>query len=286
MVVAYAIMAAVALLLLIGYLVLVKEKTPWLMLLYICVTVINLGYFFLSVSPNLTWALLSNDFVYLGSVFLPLCMFMTILKLCGFQYQKWLPITLTCLGFFMLAVVCTTGLLPWYYKEVSVVFVDGAAKLRKVYGILHPVYMLYLLGYFAAMIGVIITSRKKRLIASRKHALLLAMVVLGNIAVWLVEKIVPWDFEFLAMSYLFSELMLLGLYWLMQDYAVQLAEAPAPQEDPEKQLTPKEREVLRLLRAGVKRKDIAVQLCLSENTVKTHIRNLYSKMGVSSREEL
>lgn len=288
MVVAYAIMAAVALLLLVGYLVLVREKSLWLLLLYICVSVINLGYLLLSVSRTLPFALISNDIVYLGSVFLSLCMFMTVLKLCGFQYQKWLPITLTVAALAMLAVICTSGLLPWYYKEVSLVFVDGAAKLKKVYGIMHPVYMFYLLGYFAAMIVAIITSRKKRLIASRKHALLLAVVVMGNIAVWLVEKIIPWDFEFLALSYLFSELVLLGLYWMMQDLPVPSVEAPmsAPQVEPEEQLTPKEQEVLQLLRAGIKRKDIAAQLCLSENTVKTHIRNLYRKIGVSSREEL
>jgi two-component system response regulator DevR len=35
-----------------------------------------------------------------------------------------------------------------------------------------------------------------------------------------------------------------------------------------------------------KRKEIADELCLSENTIKTYTRTLYGKVGVSSREEL
>jgi DNA-binding NarL/FixJ family response regulator len=35
-----------------------------------------------------------------------------------------------------------------------------------------------------------------------------------------------------------------------------------------------------------KRKEIAEELCLSENTVKTYVRTLYGKVGVGSREEL
>lgn len=289
MTVTYAIMAAVALLLLIGYCALVREKASWLLFLYICITVVNLGYFLLSLSRTLTFAVLANDLVYLGSVFLSLCMFMTILRLCGFQYKKWLPIILIGLAFLMFAVICTSGVLPWYYREVSLEFVDGAAKLRKVYGPLHPMYMFYLLGYFAAMIAAVSVSRKKGKPVAQKHAILIVAVVLGNIAVWLVEKFIPWDFEFLSVSYLFSELALLGLYWIMQDYlpAAQSEERPElPAEAPEALLTPKEREVYKLLRKGMKRREIAVTLCLSENTVKTHVRNLYNKLGVTSREEL
>jgi DNA-binding NarL/FixJ family response regulator len=52
------------------------------------------------------------------------------------------------------------------------------------------------------------------------------------------------------------------------------------------QLVPREREILELILDNKKRKEIADKLCLSENTVKTYTRTLYSKLGVSSREEL
>lgn len=51
-------------------------------------------------------------------------------------------------------------------------------------------------------------------------------------------------------------------------------------------LSPRETEVMELLARGHSYVRIAETLFLSENTVKTHVRNIYAKMGVNSREEL
>ena len=79
-------------------------------------------------------------------------------------------------------------------------------------------YLIYLVAYFSAMVVCIIQSIRKKIIASQKHAALLATIVFGNIAVWFVQKFIPNDFEFLSVSYIFSEVILLSLYWMMQDY--------------------------------------------------------------------
>lgn len=51
-------------------------------------------------------------------------------------------------------------------------------------------------------------------------------------------------------------------------------------------LTEREREVLAHILEGSSNKEISEKLSISENTVKTHIRNIYSKYGVSKRAEL
>jgi DNA-binding CsgD family transcriptional regulator len=51
-------------------------------------------------------------------------------------------------------------------------------------------------------------------------------------------------------------------------------------------LTEREQEVLHLILAGKTNKGIAAELNISENTVKTHAKNIYSKYDVSSRSEL
>ena len=51
-------------------------------------------------------------------------------------------------------------------------------------------------------------------------------------------------------------------------------------------LTQREEEILERILDNKKRKDIALELHLSENTIKTHTRSLYSKLNISSREEL
>jgi DNA-binding NarL/FixJ family response regulator len=50
-------------------------------------------------------------------------------------------------------------------------------------------------------------------------------------------------------------------------------------------LTPREKEVLRLMAEGVASRDIAAKLGISYTTVRTHIRSLGSKLGVHSKLE-
>lgn len=58
------------------------------------VFVADLGYFLLSASKTLGFALMANRIAYFGNVFLPFFMLMIILKLCGVHYSKWLPAVL------------------------------------------------------------------------------------------------------------------------------------------------------------------------------------------------
>lgn len=50
-------------------------------------------------------------------------------------------------------------------------------------------------------------------------------------------------------------------------------------------LTAREKELLKLVAAGMSNKEIAAKLCLSIRTVKAHLSNIFNKMGVASRSE-
>jgi DNA-binding NarL/FixJ family response regulator len=60
------------------------------------------------------------------------------------------------------------------------------------------------------------------------------------------------------------------------------AGSPAP-ADRADQLTPREREVLELIGAGRSNKRIALELGVSEKTVKTHVGHVLAKLGVADR---
>ena len=316
----YSAAAVLSLLLLIGCCLLVRKNKAWFVLLFSSVLVVNIGYTFLATSTCLTMALWANRVAYLGSVFLPLAMLMIILDVSGTKHPKWLHGALGILSIIVFLVAASPGILPLYYKEVSFAVVDGVSTLVKVYGPLHPLYLVYLLGYFTAMVTIIIRAQFKKTIDTTAHAVILVIAVFVNIGVWFIEQLTSIDFEFLSISYIISELFLLGIHLVMNEYQRMkkivnqvesvrqfpteetatsdvMLEKPIANDtvSPEcmeafmmglKTLTPTEREIYDAHIARVTTKEIMANMNIKESTLKYHNRNLYGKLGVSSRKEL
>ena len=309
----YSATTVLALLLLISYLKLVKNRDRWFLLLFSSVTVVNTGYLLLSISKDIDAALLANRIAYLGSAMLPLSMLMIILRACKFDYHKWIPYLFFTISFLVFLIAASPGYLNIYYQEVSFEIINGVSMLKKVYGPWHSIYLFYLITYFSIMVITIIQATKNKRIASNTHAIILALAVLINIGVWLTEQLVPIDFEFLSISYIICELFLLALHLMMLDQEKLLPHTETTQKntscekvtsasncgtafvsddqrtffaDQLSTLTPTEKLVYDLYLDGKSTREILKELDIKENTLKYHNRNIYSKLGVSSRKQL
>ena len=64
---------------------------------------------------------------------------------------------------------------------------------------------------------------------------------------------------------------------------VKIESYPPPTQPLTDALTKRELEILVLIDAGLKNKEIAEQLVISLNTVLYHVKNIYSKLGVNKR---
>jgi DNA-binding CsgD family transcriptional regulator len=62
-----------------------------------------------------------------------------------------------------------------------------------------------------------------------------------------------------------------------------LTEPNSPTSEIDDRLTPREREVLGLVRVGMSNAEIAAALSLANGTVRRHLQNVYAKLGVGSR---
>ncbi len=72
---------------------------------------------------------------------------------------------------------------------------------------------------------------------------------------------------------------------LIED-AYQRLEAPVQPYDPIEDLTPREKEVLQLIAAGLTNQEIADKLVISVRTVETHRAHIIDKLGIRKRSEL
>lgn len=75
-----------------------------------------------------------------------------------------------------------------------------------------------------------------------------------------------------------------GQTWLSSAVAESIVQGTV-REGKQRQLSPREEEVLSLMAKGLSNEAIAETLSISEGTVKNHVSNLYSKLGVRSRAE-
>lgn len=288
MAVIYGVVALISLMLLLAYVLYLRRKERWLLVLFASVFATNLGYFVLAVSKTLGEAMLANRIAYLGSVCLPLCMLMIILELCEMQPRKAITGVLIGISALVFLLAASGGYLQLYYKEVSLEIINGAAKLHKVYGPLHSVYFIYLFAYLAAMVSVIAYASVKKCGRLRKFAPIMCTVVLLNMAIWFVEQQINWDFEFLSVSYIVSALLLLTLHEVIPEQT----EALPANADPYvicpqlTELTQREMDVLKLLLENKKRREIAEELFVTENTIKKHTAHIYEKLEIADRSEL
>jgi two-component system, NarL family, response regulator LiaR len=78
-----------------------------------------------------------------------------------------------------------------------------------------------------------------------------------------------------------------GALWLSARVACVIGQGGnnSADETPEKTLTPRELEVLRMMARGWGNSRIAQHMCVTEATIKFHVGNIYDKLSVTSRVE-
>ncbi len=310
----YGAIAAISLLFLIAYIIREKNKERNFLYLFICVSLTNCGYFLLSVSSSVFWAMMANRLSYLGAAYSILIMLFIIYDLCKMRPRSWFKPLVFAISTLAFLLACSGEWLGLYYSCVAIEKVNGITKLVKEYGPLHNLYSLYLVSYVLGMISLIGYAGAKKRLVSPKYAIFLATAVLLNVCVWAVEQLISEDFELLSVSYVITEILLLTIYGVLRDYGIiqpnqglvsvqMLTDLNARQATPgelppameelfedfsqkAKELSSAERRILKYYIDGYDTADIPELAFVSIHTVKKHNHSIYQKLNVSSRDEL
>ena len=310
----YGAVAVFSVLLLLGYLLFEKKKERNFVFLNSCVAMVNFGYFLLSIAGSLPMAMFANGVSYFGAAYSMLAMLLIISDVCQIKKNKYIMYILIGISTAAFLLAASGNLFGLYYRSISLAEVNGMTRLIKEYGPLHILYTVYLLSYIALMVGIILYAKKRHLLTSPKYTILLLIAVLLNIGVWAVEQAIDIDFEFLSVSYIVTESILLLLHGMLRDYGIMqpggtmisvqmLTQLNTRQISPSalplgmedmfnnfsekvKTLSSAERRILNYYIEGYETADIPDLAFISIHTVKKHNRAIYQKLEISSRDEL
>ena len=310
----YGVVALLSVLLSISYFLFDKKKDQRFMALFCCVATSNVGYFLLAICNSLAVAKIANAISYFGGAFSMLVMLLIIYDVCQMRKCKWFTRILIGISVIFFALAASGDWLGLYYRSVSLQVVEGTTHLVKEYGPLHGLYALYLATYIVFMLICIAYAAKTKRLCSPKYTLFLLLIVLLNVGVWLVEQMVDEPFEFLSVSYIITEVLLLLVYNLLCDYGIISPEfgvlsvqmltqlntrkvdpgaLPSAMEDmfhnfakKTMLLSPAERRILNYYIDGHDIGEIPDLAFISIHTVKKHNRSIYQKLEIASRDEL
>ena len=310
----YGAVAVLSVLLLIGYILWEKKKEKNFLFLTGCIAAVNCGYFLLAAAASLPMAMFANAVSYFGAAYSMLAMLFIISDVCQMKKRKTIRGILIGISSAAFALAASGDLFGLYYRSVSIVEINGMTRLIKDYGPLHILYTIYLLSYVILMVAIIWYARKKQRLTSPKYTILLFVAVLLNIGVWAVEQAIDIDFEFLSVSYIVTEVILLLIYSMLRDYGIMqpggtvvsvqmLTQLNSRQISPSalppgmedmfhsfaekvKTLSSAEQRILNYYIEGHETADIPDLAFISIHTVKKHNRNIYQKLEVASRDEL
>ena len=130
------------------------------------------------------------------------------------------------------------------------------------------------------------TVRPIVLTAAIEHGRTLEALKLGARGIILKESAT--ELLFKAIRYVMR-----GEFWIGREGVhsligalVEQEKSPPPAPAPAFRITPRERDIVAAIVAGLSNKEIAQRYSLSEQTVKHHLSNVYDKLGVSTRLEL
>ena len=165
-------------------------------------------------------AMFANGMSYFGAAYSMLAMLLIISEVCQVRKRKWRKALFVGISTAAFLLAASGDWLGLYYTSVDITSVGGMTKLVKEYGPLHILYTVYLLSYVLIMVGMIYYAVKKQRLSSFKYTMLLFVAVLLNLGVWAVEQGFNEDFEFLSVSYIVTEVILLLLYSMLRDYGI------------------------------------------------------------------
>lgn len=178
-----------------------KEQNIYKLLMFIMCLICNVGFFTLAVASTVEEAILCNNISYIGGVFMPLCLLLTVADLCGVSIKRSIIYTLTTSSMLILGIVFTTEYTGLFYTSIGIEKRYGVTCLTKEYGLLHKSYRILLAAYVFITVMVVVNAIKEKRNFTKKTVLAMLTIILMPSMVYIAEKFFKCSVELLPFSY-------------------------------------------------------------------------------------
>ena len=173
------------------------------------ITIVNMGYFMLSLSKDLEEALLAQKIIYIGGCFLLMMVMFYVAEMCHLPFPRWFKALFAGINGIFYAGVLTIGYLPVFYKSASLKLVNGNVFIDKTYAPMHTAFYAVKIIEFAISFLLLAYALRHKPQASSKSIKLLFLSETVSFFSFFVGKILLSNIEFLPYAYLFDEIVYL-----------------------------------------------------------------------------
>ena len=197
-----------------------KSYDVHLTLVFALVPIVNAGYLMLSEARTAEAAVNAYKRVYIGGCYLHLIIMLAVFSLCGIRLGKWLCTLFMIISSVVYLSVITIGKNDLFYKSYHFEQAGGVHTLVKEYGIMHSVFYMLVIGYFAMSLGALIYAFARKTQVSRKILLMLFLPAAVCVGCYLAGKWMTPPREIVPAGYVFAQLSYLAIVYRISLYDV------------------------------------------------------------------
>ena len=197
-----------------------KNYDVHLTLIFALVPVVNAGYLMLAQARTAEAAVNAYKIVYIGGCYLHLIIMLAVFSLCGIRLGKWLRTLFMIISSVVYLSVITIGKNDLFYKSYHFEQAGGVHTLVKEYGIMHSVFYMLVIGYFALSLGALIYAFVRKTQVSRKILLMLFLPAAVCVGCYLAGKWMTPPREIVPAGYVFAQLSYLAIVYRISLYDV------------------------------------------------------------------
>lgn len=162
----------------------------------------NLGYSILIIAKGVDSAILANKIAYVGGVWIPLCVFMTVSRLCDMKFKIHLGGILSVFNLLVFLLAMTQGYSEIFYKTSGIEIHNGITVLHSVYGPTHILFYILLVVEIGLSFFVVFYTRviKKKSIPVAAIVVTFMPVILPR-CVYITRALFHSTFDIMPIAY-------------------------------------------------------------------------------------